>query len=57
MIDHVYISVTNIERSLVFYLEALNPPVWRELGNYDGAAGLASVPDLAASATSADRVR
>jgi len=57
MIDHVYISVTDIERSLVFYLEALNPPVWRELGNYDGAAGLASVPDLAASATSADRVR
>jgi catechol 2,3-dioxygenase-like lactoylglutathione lyase family enzyme len=25
VIDHVYISVTDIERSLAFYLEALKP--------------------------------
>ena len=28
MIDHVYISVTNIEKSLAFYLEALKPLGW-----------------------------
>jgi catechol 2,3-dioxygenase-like lactoylglutathione lyase family enzyme len=32
MIDHVYISVTNIEKSLAFYLEALKPLGWREFG-------------------------
>jgi len=46
MIDHVYISVTDIEKSLAFYLEALKPLGWREIGNYDAAAGPASVPDL-----------
>ena len=46
MIDHVYISVTDIKKSLAFYLEALKPLGWRELGNYDAAAGPASVPDL-----------
>ncbi|MFJ9371238.1 VOC family protein [Nocardia sp. NPDC101769] len=43
MIDHVYISVTNIEKSLTFYAEALKPLGWRQLGNFAAAAG---VPDL-----------
>jgi predicted lactoylglutathione lyase len=46
MIDHVYISVTDIERSLRFYLEALAPLGWRAFGKYDSAAGPESVPDL-----------
>jgi len=46
MIDHVYISVTNIEKSLAFYLEALNPLGWREFGKYDAASGPRTVPDL-----------
>src|SRR5262249_15392647 len=46
MIDHVYISVTDIKKSLVFYREALLPLGWREIGNYDSASGPADVPDL-----------
>jgi catechol 2,3-dioxygenase-like lactoylglutathione lyase family enzyme len=46
MIDHVYISVTNIEKSLVFYLEALKPLGWRGFGKYDAASGPSTVPDL-----------
>jgi len=46
MIDHVYISVTDIEKSLAFYLEALKPLGWREFGKYDAAAGPDTVPDL-----------
>ena len=46
MIDHVYISVTDIEKSLAFYLGALKPLGWREIGNYDATGGPASVPDL-----------
>jgi catechol 2,3-dioxygenase-like lactoylglutathione lyase family enzyme len=46
MIDHVYISVTNIEKSLAFYLQALKPLGWRELGTYDAASGPGTVPDL-----------
>jgi catechol 2,3-dioxygenase-like lactoylglutathione lyase family enzyme len=46
MIDHVYISVTNIEKSLAFYLAALKPLGWREFGNYDAASGPDTVPDL-----------
>jgi len=46
MIDHVYISVTNIEKSLAFYLEALKPLGWREFGNYDAASGPDTVPNL-----------
>ncbi len=46
MIDHVYISVTNIERSLVFYVEALKPLGWSPVGNYDSASGPQGVPDL-----------
>ena len=46
MIDHVYISVTNIERSLAFYVEALKPLGWSPVGNYDSASGPQGVPDL-----------
>ncbi|RMI28948.1 VOC family protein [Nocardia stercoris] len=46
MIDHVYISVTDIDRALAFYLEALGPVGWRAFGNYRAADGPAGVPDL-----------
>lgn len=46
MIDHVYISVTSIEKSLAFYLAALKPLGWREFGKYDAASGPGTVPDL-----------
>jgi catechol 2,3-dioxygenase-like lactoylglutathione lyase family enzyme len=46
VIDHVYISVTNIEKSLAFYLEALKPLGWAGIGHYDAATGPATVPDL-----------
>ncbi|MEZ0114787.1 catechol 2,3-dioxygenase-like lactoylglutathione lyase family enzyme [Catenulispora sp. EB89] len=46
MIDHVYISVTNVDKSLTFYLAALEPLGWRAFGNYDAAAGPDTVPDL-----------
>jgi catechol 2,3-dioxygenase-like lactoylglutathione lyase family enzyme len=46
MIDHVYISVTNIEKSLAFYLEALKPLGWRKFRNYDAASGPDTVPNL-----------
>lgn len=46
MIDHVYISVTNVERSLAFYLSALEPLGWREFGNYHAGSGPDTVPDL-----------
>ena len=46
MIDHVYISVTNIGKSLAFYSEALKPLGWSALGSYDSTSGPAGVPDL-----------
>lgn len=46
MIDHVYISVTNIDNSLAFYLEALKPLGWSKFGKYDSASGPENVPDL-----------
>jgi catechol 2,3-dioxygenase-like lactoylglutathione lyase family enzyme len=46
MIDHVYISVTQVEKSLAFYAEALKPLGWSLFGNYDAAAGPETVPDL-----------
>jgi len=46
MIDHVYISVTDVKKSLAFYREALQPLGWREIGNYDAAFGPVDVPDL-----------
>jgi catechol 2,3-dioxygenase-like lactoylglutathione lyase family enzyme len=46
MIDHVYISVTDVEKSLAFYAEALTPLGWSRFGNYDAASGPENVPDL-----------
>ncbi|MEU0483151.1 VOC family protein [Streptosporangium sp. NPDC006013] len=46
MIDHVYISVTDIDKSLAFYLQALKPLGWGAFGNYDAATGPEGVPDL-----------
>jgi catechol 2,3-dioxygenase-like lactoylglutathione lyase family enzyme len=46
MIDHVYISVTNIENSLAFYAQALKPLGWHECGSYNSASGPKGVPDL-----------
>ena len=46
MIDHVYISVTDIDASLAFYLAALEPLGWRAFGNYEAASGPENVPDL-----------
>lgn len=46
MIDHVYISVTNIEKSLAFYVQTLKPLGWSAFGNYASASGPKSVPDL-----------
>ncbi|MGW4532357.1 VOC family protein [Nocardia sp. NPDC004340] len=46
MIDHVYISVTDIDRALAFYTAALAPAGWRAFGNYSAASGPANVPDL-----------
>jgi catechol 2,3-dioxygenase-like lactoylglutathione lyase family enzyme len=46
VIDHVYISVTDISRALAFYSAALEPLGWRELGRYDSSSGPDEVPDL-----------
>ena len=46
MIDHVYISVTNVKKSLAFYAAALKPLGWRRFGNYDAASGPENVPNL-----------
>ncbi|MFI1919137.1 VOC family protein [Nocardia sp. NPDC020380] len=46
MLDHIYISVSDIPRSLAFYTAALKPLGWRELGSYDSSTGPAGVPDL-----------
>lgn len=46
VIDHVYISVANIDKSLVFYSEALKPLGWSVFGNYDAASGPEGIPDL-----------
>lgn len=46
MIDHIYISVSDIPRSLAFYAAALKPLRWRELGKYDSTGGPEGVPDL-----------
>lgn len=46
MLDHIYISVSNVPRSLAFYSAALEPLGWREIGTYDSSTGPAGVPDL-----------
>ena len=39
MIDHVYISVSDIDKSLAFYFAALKPLGWKIFGNYNSASG------------------
>jgi catechol 2,3-dioxygenase-like lactoylglutathione lyase family enzyme len=46
MIDHVYISVTNLDKSVEFYTAALKPLGWRWFGKYDSSSGPDGVPDL-----------
>ena len=46
VLDHIYISVCDVPRSLAFYAAALEPLGWRELGSYDSSTGPAEVPDL-----------
>src|ERR1700685_4583759 len=46
MIDHVYISVTNIESSLAFYSKTLKPLGLHECGSYSSASGPEGVPHL-----------
>ena len=46
MIDHVYISVTDVDRSLAFYAESLKPLGWSLVGNYEAASGPDNVPNL-----------
>src|ERR1700683_3654973 len=46
VLDHIYISVSDVPRSLAFYGATLEPLGWRELGSYDSSTGPAEVPDL-----------
>jgi catechol 2,3-dioxygenase-like lactoylglutathione lyase family enzyme len=46
VLDHIYISVSDVQRSLTFYAATLEPLGWRELGRYDSSTGPAEVPDL-----------
>ena len=46
MLDHVYISVTDPERSLAFYAAALEPLGFAPFGTYESASGPDTVPDL-----------
>jgi catechol 2,3-dioxygenase-like lactoylglutathione lyase family enzyme len=46
VLDHIYISVRDVPRSLAFYTATLEPLNWRELGSYDCSTGPAGVPDL-----------
>jgi catechol 2,3-dioxygenase-like lactoylglutathione lyase family enzyme len=46
VIDHVYISVTDIGKAMAFYREALRPLGWAEFGKYESASGPDTVPDL-----------
>ena len=46
MLDHIYISVSDVPRSLAFYAATLDPLGWRELGSYDSSTGPAGIPDL-----------
>jgi len=46
MLDHVFISVSDIERSLAFYTAALAPLGITERVDYDGKYGPPGHPDL-----------
>ncbi|MFI6056056.1 VOC family protein [Streptomyces violascens] len=44
MIDHVYISVSDIDRAAAFYVGALEPLGWKEIGTFESTTDY--VPDL-----------
>jgi catechol 2,3-dioxygenase-like lactoylglutathione lyase family enzyme len=46
MLDHVFISVTNLKRSIDFYERTLAPLGISHVIDYDGAHGPAGHPDL-----------
>ncbi|EKY29774.1 glyoxalase family protein [Brevundimonas diminuta 470-4] len=46
MIDHVYISVTDVERSLGFYAAALKPLGWETRVDYAASPAAPDTPDL-----------
>jgi len=46
MIDHVFITVSDIARSRVFYAAALKALGWRDIGIYRSASGPEGIPDL-----------
>src|ERR1700733_12830987 len=46
MLDHIYISVSDVPRSVALYAATLEPLGWSELGSYDSSSGPAEVPDL-----------
>ncbi|MFE1986891.1 VOC family protein [Streptomyces mirabilis] len=51
MIDHVYISVSDLNRSSAFYLAALQPLGWKEIGAYES-----DTPDVPSLFGLCDRV-
>jgi catechol 2,3-dioxygenase-like lactoylglutathione lyase family enzyme len=53
VLDHIYISVADVPRSVAFYTAALQPLGWREVGTYDSSTGPADVPDLSGLADEA----
>ncbi len=46
MIDHVSISVTDVQRAMAFYSAALAPLGWQPFGSYEATADAPGVPDL-----------
>ena len=46
MLDHIFISVKNLDLSIQFYEQALAPLGIRHVIDYDGADGPAGHPDL-----------
>jgi catechol 2,3-dioxygenase-like lactoylglutathione lyase family enzyme len=46
MIDHVFLTVSDMDRSVSFYEKALQPLGITYLGDFDGSTGPAGHPDL-----------
>ena len=46
MIDHVFLSVSDVARSRVFYAATLASLGWFETGMYSSASGPAGIPNL-----------